>query len=275
MLQLEILGERALPPNAVGRCRTFAPAHRSRHLNASSRVLAGHCYDAAGRTAPALRRLLGSRRLVLACTCPARVDVCCYLNCATAARPEPRTCRDKLCQLPQFWTAPRLRASASHVTQCFTPYFHPPRGDSQLLWRPPSGASSSSRSPKLHLSPPPEVPPLSNSHSRDYFRVDLRPHAMQQNRHQVVSLITATPLFAPFGAREECVYTWTSGLPSRDMIAPSSARPPAADQSRNRSSGTPPASITCPDHDTKPGPPPGPGSHPGLTSHVTPSSANT
>ena len=174
-----------------------------------------------------------------------------------------------------FWTAPRLRASASHVTQCFTPYFHPPRGDPQLLWRPPSGASSSSRSPKLHLSPPPEVPPPSNSHSRDYFRVDLRPHAMQQNRHQVVSLITATPLFAPFGAREECVYTWTSGLPSRDMIAPSSARPPAADQSRNRSSGTPPASITCPDHDTKPGPPPGPGSHPGLTSHVTPSSANT
>ena len=175
----------------------------------------------------------------------------------------------------RFWTAPRLRASASHVTQCFTPYFHPPRGDPQLLWRPPSGASSSSRSPKLHLSPPPEVPPPSNSHSRDYFRVDLRPHAMQQNRHQVVSLITATPLFAPFGAREECVYTWTSGLPSRDMIAPSSARPPAADQSRNRSSGTPPASITCPDHDTKPGPPPGPGSHPGLTSHVTPSSANT
>ena len=106
-----------------------------------------------------------------------------------------------------------------------------------------------------------KFPPPSNSHSRDYFRVDLRPHAMQQNRHQVVSLITATPLFAPFGAREECVYTWTSGLPSRDMIAPSSARPPAADQSRNRSSGTPPASITCPDHDTKPGPPPGPGSH--------------
>ena len=42
---------------------------------------------------------------------------------------------------------------------------------------------------------------LPNSHSRDYYRADLRPHrphGMQQNRHQVVNLITATPLFDPW-----------------------------------------------------------------------------
>ena len=81
---------------------------------------------------------------------------------------------------------------------------------------------------KLHLSPLPEVSASSNSHSRDYYSADLRSHCMLQNRHQLVRLITATPLFAPFGAtsREECVYTWTSGLPSGDMIAPSRSGKP-------------------------------------------------
>ena len=40
-------------------------------------------------------------------------------------------------QLIRFWTAPRLRSSASHVTQCFTTHFPPPhtraRSDPQLL----------------------------------------------------------------------------------------------------------------------------------------------
>ena len=128
--------------------------------------------------------------------------------------------------------------------------------------------------PKLLLSPLPEVPPSSfSSHLRDYLRVDLRPHGMQQKRHQVVSLITATPPFALFGAQEECVYTWISGRPSGDMIAPSCARPQAFDQSRNRSSCTSrrPRSRG---YVNPPGPPPGPGSHPGLTSNVTSSSAN-
>ena len=48
---------------------------------------------------------------------------------------------------------------------------------------------------------------------------------MQQERHQVVSLVTATPPFALFRAQEECVYTWTSDRPSGDMIAPSCVRP--------------------------------------------------
>ena len=50
---------------------------------------------------------------------------------------------------------------------------------------------------KLHLSPSPEVPPFSSSsHLRDFKRVDislLRPHSMQQSRHQAVSFITAVP----------------------------------------------------------------------------------
>ena len=43
----------------------------------------------------------------------------------------------------------------------------------------------------------PEAPPVAIA---SYKRVDLRPHGMQQNRHQVVSVIPATPPFALFRA---------------------------------------------------------------------------
>ena len=109
-------------------------------------------------------------------------------------------------------------------------------------WRSSSGAvffgqnlapKSRSSTCRYRLKSPPT---LSSSHLRDYNRVDLRPHGMQQERHQVVSLFTATPPFALSGSRGKCLHLDLGPAIQGDDRA---VLGHAFDQSCNRSSGPP------------------------------------
>ena len=120
--------------------------------------------------------------------------------------------------LPAVLEVQLLLASASHA-QYFTPSFNLHNGHPHTCRKQPSGAKFFS--PKSGTSESTEIPPLgrllptpevstarvSSSHSRYEKRVDLRQHGTHQKHHQVVNLIAATSLFAPFRAWKKLLFT--------------------------------------------------------------------